>query len=128
MKMSADISARLGLNRLLGDVPCNGCTYCCHGDAVRILPTEDLTQYQVERHPYFSGCYMIAHKPNGDCIYLEANGCTIHDRKPQQCREMDCRRIAATMTFTNARKLHKQRGLPLVVWRKGKDLLSLLSA
>lgn len=83
-------------------VPCNGCTRCCHGDAVRLLPHEDLTQYQVEAHPYFSGAYMPS--------------------KPQQCREMDCRLLGA-MTFTHARKLAKRRGLPLRVWRKGRELL-----
>ena len=106
-----------------GNVPCNGCTHCCRGDAVRIMPHEDLTQYKTEPHPFFVGDYMLAHKVNGDCIYLGENGCTIHECKPQQCREMDCRRIAAMMTFTNARKLHKQRGLPLAVWRKGRELL-----
>lgn len=110
----------------MSDVPCNGCTRCCHGDAVRLLPTEDLTQYETEPHPFFKGDYMLAHKQNGDCVYLESSGCSIHDRRPQMCRDMDCRGIAKHMTYTNARKLHKQRGLPLAVWRKGRQLLGAM--
>ena len=70
-------------------VPCNGCTACCHDDAVRILPHEDASRWQTEPHPYMAGALMLAHKPNGDCIYLGEGGCTRQADKPQQCHEMD---------------------------------------
>ena len=106
-----------------GHVPCNGCTRCCHGDAVRILNHEDASQWRTEPRPVAVGARMLAHKSNGDCIYLGKHGCTIHDSKPEQCREMDCRNLAAVITYTQARKMAAQGRLPLAVWRRGKDLL-----
>jgi Fe-S-cluster containining protein len=34
---------------------------------------------------------ILRRKPNGDCHYLGADGCTIHDRTPVVCRVFDCR-------------------------------------
>ena len=34
---------------------------------------------------------VLKQKPNGDCLYLGKQGCTIHDRAPKMCREFDCR-------------------------------------
>ena len=106
----------------MSHVPCNGCTLCCHGDAVRLLPADEPNQYITESHPYIKGALMLAHKPDGACIYLGAGGCTIHDTSPQQCKEMDCRRIAAKITFTQARKLSKNGHFNLQVWAKGRFL------
>jgi hypothetical protein len=46
---------------------------------------QDGKQYAVGR--------VLNRKPNGDCIYLDDNGCTIHDRAPKVCREFDCRTL-----------------------------------
>ena len=105
------------------DVPCNGCTACCRGDAVRILPHEDATQWKTEPHPYISGARMLAHQLNGDCVYLGDGGCAIHHAKPQQCREMDCRVIANRVSWTQARKMDDVGTLNFEVWRRGRDLL-----
>lgn len=113
------------------EVPCNGCVRCCIGDAVRILSHEDHTQWVTEPHFKIEGARMLAHKPNGECVYLgqysptggrfadDRRGCTIHSNRPEQCHTMDCRNIAKNVTFTQARKLT----LPLAVWRKGRELL-----
>src|SRR3990167_3882431 len=87
-------------------VPCNGCTLCCKGDSLRLLPEDDPKQYQTVPHNYFQGQLMLDHKPNGDCIYLGDTDCTIHERRPQMCREMDCRVLATQLTWTQARKMH----------------------
>ena len=103
----------------VSSVPCNGCRRCCIGDGVRILPHEDASQW--ETVPHFLGLRhrMLAHKGNGECIYLGPDGCTIHDKpRPQLCEEMDCRRIAMGATFTQARALNIVR-----IWRRGKELL-----
>ena len=107
-------------------VPCDGCTRCCHGDAVRLLDSDDLSKYQTEPHPYMPEVRVVAHKPNGDCLYLGDEGCTIHDTKPQMCREMDCRRIAMAITWTQARKAAAGGVLRMDVWRRGKELLARL--
>lgn len=99
-------------------VPCNGCTLCCQNDCIRLLPGDDISIYQTQPHPYLSGALMIAHKPQGSCVYLGASGCTIHDTKPQMCREMDCREISKKITYTQARKLRVVH-----VWQRGKHLL-----
>jgi Fe-S-cluster containining protein len=75
------VGSTAGLERLYG-VPCNGCTRCCHNDAVRLLPSDEPSKYQTEQHPYLPGALMIAHAPNGDCVYLGPHGCSIHDTKP----------------------------------------------
>lgn len=108
---------------IIGDVPCSGCTRCCHGDAIRLLPDDDAESYLTEPHPYFQNILMLAHKPNGDCIYLDDTGCSIHERRPRQCREMDCRLLAQRISFTQARKLDKTNRLKFAVWKKGKELL-----
>lgn len=101
-------------------VPCNGCTLCCQGDALRLLPGDDASQYQTVPHDTILGELMLDHKPNGDCIYLGATGCTIHARRPQMCREMDCRIIGARLSWTQAHKLNVVR-----VWRRGRELSKL---
>jgi hypothetical protein len=107
------------------DVPCGSCTLCCYQDAVRLLPEDDVTQYLTEPHAYFPGALMLAHKANGDCIYLGSQGCTIHATKPLMCKEADCRNIAKNITWTTARKLSKQGRLRMPVWKRGKELLHM---
>lgn len=98
-------------------VPCNGCTRCCHGDAIRLLPEDDASKYATVPHESMPGHLMLDHNPSGDCIYLGPTGCLIHETKPLMCREMDCRTIAARITYTQARKMRLVQ-----VWRKGKEL------
>ena len=105
-------------NRAEYVVPCNGCTLCCRGDAVRLLPADDPSLYKTEPHWKDADQLMLAHKPNGDCWYLDDSGCTIHDTSPTMCKKMDCRTIAARVGFTHARVL----GV-IHVWRRGKQLL-----
>ena len=104
-------------------VPCNGCTKCCHNDAVRILPHEDASRWQYEPHPYMIGALVLAHKPNGDCVYLGESGCTRQDDKPQMCHEMDCRLIAERVTKSQAKRLHDQGRLRMEIWERGQELL-----
>lgn len=106
----------------IGEVPCNGCTECCKGDAVRILPGEPEWMWKTEPHPYIPEARMLAHKPNGECLYLGKTGCTIHANKPRVCREMDCRLIFERVPFAQANALHAQGALTLKVWRKGQAL------
>lgn len=101
------------------DVPCDGCTLCCRGDHIRILPHEDASQWQTIPHTRLPGQRMLARRANGDCIYLGEKGCTIQDTKPQLCKEMDCRRIAHALSYTKARK----SPVPMHVWRRGRELI-----
>ncbi len=108
-------------------VPCNGCTLCCQGDAVRLEADDNAIDYKTEPHPYIPGAFMIAHKSNGECIYLYERGCSIHDHAPSLCRTADCRALAARMDFETARQLHLKGRLDLRVWDQGKKLLEVMA-
>lgn len=98
-------------------VPCNGCTLCCQNDLLRLLPGDDPSQYETMPHPLMPGQLALAHKPEGSCVYLGSTGCSIHERRPQMCREMDCRIVAQRMTFTQAQQYNI-----VAVWRRGREL------
>ncbi len=106
------------------EVPCNGCTLCCQGDAIRILPEDDERAYVTEAHPYMPGARMLAHKPSGECLYLSPAGCTIHDRAPSLCRSADCRGVAMKLDFETAVQLHRAGRLDIRVWDQGQKLLA----
>lgn len=105
-------------------VPCNGCTLCCQGDAIRLTEVDNPKNYITELHPYVPGALMLAHKPNGDCIYLVESGCSIHDRAPSLCRSADCRSIALKYDFETAMQLHQMKRIDIRVWDKGNDLIN----
>ena len=105
------------------NVPCDGCTLCCQGDAVRLLEEDDPKSYLTEPHPSIPGALMIAHKPNRDCIYLTDNGCSIHDHAPALCRAGDCRSLAFRYNFEMALKLHEAGRIDLCVWDRGNELI-----
>ena len=105
------------------EVPCNGCTLCCQGDAVRVLPEDKPGSYKTEPHPYAPGARMLAHKANGECVYLGDGGCTIHDRAPALCRSADCRSLALKLDFDAAIRLHRTGRLDIRVWDRGHKLL-----
>jgi Fe-S-cluster containining protein len=105
-------------------VPCNGCTLCCQDDAIRLTGEDNPDDYITETHPYITGALMLAHKPNGDCIYLDETGCSIHDRAPSLCRSADCRSIAHKYDFDTAIKLHQMKRIDIRVWDKGKELIN----
>ncbi len=99
-------------------VLCNGCTLCCHNDAIRILPGDDVSLYQVVPHERLPNTHlMLDHKANGDCIYLGDTGCMIHGHKPRMCREMDCRNLARAI----GKKQAKRDGI-LQIWNKGRTM------
>jgi Fe-S-cluster containining protein len=100
----------------MGIVPCNGCTLCCKSDAVRLLEGDSPKEYETEPHPTIPGALMIAHKENRDCVYLGDKGCSIHDRRPRMCREMDCRTIFYNM------KIPEQGSPWRPIWRRGMFL------
>lgn len=89
------------------NVPCNGCTKCCIGDSIFLHPEEgdDVSQYRTvkARNPFSGNMdYMLERNPDGSCVYLTANGCSIHGKAPLICRKFDCRRLAQ-LVLTNAR-------------------------
>jgi len=54
-----------------------------------VIPPDEFAQMHASGNGL--GVYILRLKPNGDCVYLGENGCTIYDRRPRVCREFDCR-------------------------------------
>lgn len=71
-------------------IPCNGCTECCKSDLIFIHPElgDSAKNYLTED---YEGRIILQHKENGDCIYLNKKGCSIHDNRPAICKKLDCR-------------------------------------
>jgi Fe-S-cluster containining protein len=82
---------------ITANVPCQGCTACCHGDLVFIHPEcgDIASEYETwpQVHPITRQPGLALKHKNGSCIYLGETGCTIHPRRPAMCREFDCRRF-----------------------------------
>ena len=79
---------------------CQRCTNCCRwpgfvkvGDAeinalARFLKISDhdFIQQYTRLRQYRDGLALID-KPNGECIFLEGNNCSVQQVKPQQCTD-----------------------------------------
>ena len=112
------------LNNERQEVPCGACTLCCQGDAVRLLPQDDHGLYITEPHPLAPSEKILAHKDNGDCIYLDREkGCTIHPHRPIMCGTMDCRNIFKSMNENSLKVLIKNGYLNSAIYNRGKELI-----
>jgi len=89
---------------------------CCKNDTISLHPErgDDPALYLTEPmlNPLTGGPgLMIAHKPNGDCVYLaEVDGagrCSIYDRRPAICRAFDCGLAFAKLSRTDRRAMLK---------------------
>lgn len=65
------------------EVPCAGCRRCCIGDAVRILPHEDASQWDTEPHFKIPGARQLAHDPRQGAAAMPGNGL------PEHCADVD---------------------------------------
>lgn len=90
---------------------------------MRLEQGETTEGYLTAPHPFVAGALMLAHKQNGECIYLEPTGCTIHDHAPSLCQSADCRSIAVQYDFDTARRLHAMRLIDIRVWDHGRVLI-----
>lgn len=102
-------------------VPCNGCVACCQSDRIVIKPHmgDDPRKYITE---IYKGRLVVAHKKNGDCVYLDREkGCKIWDKRPAVCQEFDCRLIVQHIPENQLVKMISQK-----VIQRGKELLSVL--
>ena len=78
------------------DVPCAGCRRCCTNNSIVMLLEQEgdvlaAYEHEIVDLPGAGRGPILKRKPNGDCIYLGAHGCTIHDRAPAVCKVFDCR-------------------------------------
>ena len=112
-------------------VPCNGCRECCRGDMISLKlhlgdKVEDYRCHQ-EVNPVTNHLdWVLDHKPNGDCVYLGATGCTIHDRAPVVCREFDCRLVFKALTRNQRREWVKNGAIKQSVFDAARKRLDTL--
>jgi Fe-S-cluster containining protein len=91
-------------NRPFSTVPifyeCQRCTACCRWPGQVRLSDEEITRLaafkQMSEHDFIQSFTRLRHdrlglslmeKPNGECIFLEGNDCSVQPVKPQQCRD-----------------------------------------
>lgn len=118
------------MNRITrSDVPCAGCRLCCRHDVIVLLPEHGdiLENYDYEYVASPDGSLATVKKgPDGNCIYLGADGCTIHDRAPAICRVFDCRRFFLSKSRNERRSLVKSGMADAAVFEAGRRRLHTL--
>lgn len=104
-------------------VPCGSCRACCRHDRVILGPRDDPRAF----HWHLEGGYPVLDRlPNGDCFYLDGQGCSIHGRAPEICRRMDCRvLVLLTSPEEQARRVAENPHM-LEVYAAGQDRLASL--
>lgn len=111
----------------MSQLACNGCGACCKGDLICLKPHlgDDPAIYQTVTLP--SGEIILAHAPNGDCIYLGPNGCDNYENRPFVCRQFDCRKFYALLSKKEREQLVKLGAISIEVIEAGRRRLATLA-
>ena len=104
-------------------VPCNGCTACCRGRAIRPLYPERGDVVEDYEHQHVGGVPALAWSEGGDCVYVGPGGCTIHARRPALCRGYDCRVGYLSLTRQQRRADARARPYQRAIYRAARRLL-----
>ena len=104
-------------------VPCGSCKLCCQNFTVVVVMRDQGDDPETfETDGDGDDLLTLKHKPNGDCIYLGEDGCTIHDRAPTMCRVFDCREQHAMYSRKRRRIMLRAGLLSKDVLRRGNEL------
>lgn len=87
----------------INKVDCGSCRTCCHHTIVMPLEGDDLSLDWVPNH---EGIMVLNKRPDGACVYLGDQGCTIWGRHPAICRIFDCAELVRRMDAKGGRKVH----------------------
>ncbi len=89
------------------NVPCNGCTACCHHHIIEVDPSvDDMSKLDVVES---DGKLILRETSDGTCVHLGPQGCTVHAHRPRVCRSYDCR-LFSLFFITNP---HRKPPLPM---------------
>ena len=112
---------------LRSDVPCGRCTLCCR---TLIVPLAE------EEYEQFDGYWAwittpdgkrhgraLQRRPNGECVFLGENGCTIHGRAPHVCQRFDCRELFLKSDRAGRRQMVASGKLPKSLFDRGREML-----
>ena len=99
----------------MSELKCDGCRACYMNDALFLHPECGDSPEEYETVGAINPLtgkkqFMLAHKPNGECVYLGESGCTIYERRPAICREFDCRKMFKRFD-RDTRRLMVRKGL-----------------
>jgi Fe-S-cluster containining protein len=81
---------------LYAKVECGSCRICCHNEIIMLVDGDDPTDYDTHELAFPNSVtgapitFALKHRPDGACIYLGDDGCTIYDRRPRICRVFTC--------------------------------------
>ncbi len=104
------------------EIDCDGCTACCRGhDGVK-LDAADVGRFRDVAHQDDKGEWRL-NQIDDACVYLDDDGCSIHDDAPRRCKEFDCRAAVITYSAVGIDKLVTQGDLPLAVVEMGRKKL-----
>jgi Fe-S-cluster containining protein len=112
------------------NVPCGSCHLCCKSEVLALMPDEG-DKVETYEHEYITlpmgRVPVLKHKPNGDCVYLGPEGCTIHDRAPVICRIFDCRRWFLAHSRPERRRMIADSLATKAVFAAGRARLASLA-
>ena len=76
------------------EVKCGKCIQCCQwGWEGQLRPVLQPNELHLFDHDIVRGLPRLAISAVGECVYLSHDGCKIHDKRPQVCRDFDCRAL-----------------------------------
>jgi Fe-S-cluster containining protein len=106
---------------------------CCKMDQIILHPEcgDDPSIYETVpiTHPLTGEpALMLAHKDNGDCIYLGAGGCENYENRPTICREYDCRKAFLAMNCKTRAKYISEGFMDRDKFAEGKKRVHTLTA
>lgn len=112
-------------------VPCGSCRACCGHDAIILHPEDgdrpELYRTEPVTNPLTGKpALMIQKGADGNCTYLGASGCTIHDYAPVICREFDCRLLYMRVPRAERKAGIRAGFLDKAVFDAGRERLNTL--
>lgn len=82
-------------------VPCNGCTACCRSRSTMAdLQPDELTLFPEAVMDSEVG-WVLPQRPDGSCVHLIDDRCSIYERRPLACRIFDCRMAALLQVMSS---------------------------
>ena len=110
------------------DVPCDGCTACCRKDLVALEPMLGDDPEKLPLHHQMGDMLVLDRKPDGSCVYLGDEGCTVYEDRPATCRSYDCRIDFLSRTPKQTKRACRRGHLAVDVLAAGATRLHTLSA
>lgn len=105
-------------------VPCESCVTCCR-DQYIILMAEDeanLSAYQFDEIKVRETVFRILKSnPDGTCVHLGPQGCSIYEQRPEVCRAYDCRKQFLIMSRNERRQFKNSQ-----IWDEARKRLPTL--